>query len=82
MQQYVDFACLDRGRESVAHFKLAHPGLCHDKTHGKKLIFPYVAAGVDGEPDEIAKAATILASDDSSLITGIESFIDGDMAQI
>ena len=31
-----------------------------------------------GSPDEIAKAATFLASDDSSLITtGIEPFVDG-----
>jgi NAD(P)-dependent dehydrogenase (short-subunit alcohol dehydrogenase family) len=28
-------------------------------------------------PDEIAKAATLLASDDSSLITGMETFVDG-----
>jgi NAD(P)-dependent dehydrogenase (short-subunit alcohol dehydrogenase family) len=28
-------------------------------------------------PDEIAKAATLLASDDSSLITGMEMFVDG-----
>jgi NAD(P)-dependent dehydrogenase (short-subunit alcohol dehydrogenase family) len=35
-----------------------------------------------GEPDEIAKAAIFLASDDSSFITGIELFIDGGRAQI
>ena len=35
-----------------------------------------------GRPDEIAKAATFLASDDSSFITGIELFVDGGMAQI
>ena len=28
-------------------------------------------------PDEIAKAATLRASDDSSLITGMELFVDG-----
>ena len=35
------------------------------------------AAGVDGNPDEIAKAASFFASDDSNLTTGIELFVDG-----
>ena len=35
-----------------------------------------------GNPEEVAKAATFLASDDSSYITGIELFVDGGMAQI
>jgi NAD(P)-dependent dehydrogenase (short-subunit alcohol dehydrogenase family) len=45
-----------------------------------------VVAGVPmgrmGDPDEIAKAAVFLASDDSSFVTGIELFVDGGMAQI
>jgi NAD(P)-dependent dehydrogenase (short-subunit alcohol dehydrogenase family) len=45
-----------------------------------------LAAGVPlgrvGEPDEIAKAAVFLASDDSSDVAGIELFVDGGMAQI
>jgi len=35
-----------------------------------------------GEPDEIAKAAVFLASDDSSFVHGSELFVDGGKAQI
>ncbi|MBC7852954.1 MAG: glucose 1-dehydrogenase [Pirellulaceae bacterium] len=41
-----------------------------------------VPLGRIGNPDEVAKAALFLASDDSSYITGIELFVDGGMAQI
>jgi len=41
-----------------------------------------VPMGRIGNPDEIAKAVSFLASDDSSYITGIELFVDGGMAQI
>ena len=41
-----------------------------------------VPIGRIGQPDDIAKAAVFLASEDSSFITGIELFADGGMAQV
>jgi len=47
-----------------------------------KRISQLVVLGRIGQPDEIAKPAVFLASDDSSFITGIELFVDGGIAQI
>jgi NAD(P)-dependent dehydrogenase (short-subunit alcohol dehydrogenase family) len=47
-----------------------------------KSIGTTVPLGRLGLPDEIAKAAVFLASDDSSYITGIELFVDGGFAQV
>ncbi len=41
-----------------------------------------IPMGRMGEPDEIAKAAVFLASDDSSFVTGIELFADGGRGQV
>jgi NAD(P)-dependent dehydrogenase (short-subunit alcohol dehydrogenase family) len=53
---------------------------------GADQMMAGMAAGVPmgrvGTPDEIAKAAVFLASDDSSFVTGIELFVDGGMAQV
>jgi NAD(P)-dependent dehydrogenase (short-subunit alcohol dehydrogenase family) len=48
----------------------------------KSSLASSVPLGRLGDPDEIAKAAVFLASDDASYITGIELFVDGGMAQI
>ena len=48
----------------------------------KANLVAAVPMGRMGAPDEIAKAVSFLASDDSSYITGIELFVDGGMAQI
>jgi NAD(P)-dependent dehydrogenase (short-subunit alcohol dehydrogenase family) len=45
-------------------------------------IVSTIPMGRMGEPEEIAKAALFLASDDSSFVTGIELFVDGGRAQI
>ena len=34
-----------------------------------------------GAPDEVAKAAVFLASDDASFVNGVELFVDGGLAQ-
>jgi NAD(P)-dependent dehydrogenase (short-subunit alcohol dehydrogenase family) len=41
-----------------------------------------VPLGRLGDPDEVAKAAVFLASDDSSFVNGTELFVDGGQAQI
>jgi NAD(P)-dependent dehydrogenase (short-subunit alcohol dehydrogenase family) len=48
----------------------------------KQGLISTVPMGRLGQPDEIAKAAVFLGSDDSSFITGIELFVDGGTAQI
>jgi NAD(P)-dependent dehydrogenase (short-subunit alcohol dehydrogenase family) len=41
-----------------------------------------VPIGRLGQPSEVAKAVTFLASDDSTFINGVELFVDGGIAQI
>ena len=48
----------------------------------KDQFVSLIPMGRIGRPEEIAKAALFLASDDSSFVTGIELFVDGGTAQI
>jgi NAD(P)-dependent dehydrogenase (short-subunit alcohol dehydrogenase family) len=48
----------------------------------KSQIVGLVPMGRMGTPEEIAKAALFLASDDSSFVTGIELFVDGGLSQV
>ena len=45
-------------------------------------IVSTIPMGRMGDPDEIAKVALFLASDDSSFVTGIELFVDGGRGQV
>src|SRR5215831_13597924 len=61
------------------------PGL-RDAVQGQEQLKNYIVSTVPqgrmGNPEEVAKAVSFLASDDSSFVTGIELFVDGGQAQI
>ena len=48
----------------------------------KDQFVAQIPMGRIGQPEEIAKAALFLASNDSSFVTGIELFVDGGTAQV
>jgi NAD(P)-dependent dehydrogenase (short-subunit alcohol dehydrogenase family) len=48
----------------------------------KEQFAKNVPLGRLGDPDEIAKAVSFLASDEASYVSGIELFVDGGVAQI
>ncbi len=60
-------------------------GLTQDAEQARQLkaaLASQVPLGRIGDPDEIAKAVSFLASDDSSFVAGIELFVDGGMVQV
>jgi NAD(P)-dependent dehydrogenase (short-subunit alcohol dehydrogenase family) len=58
------------------------PLVDHQPPEAIARIVSTIPMGRMGSPDEIAKAALFLASDDSSFVMGIELFVDGGRAQI
>jgi NAD(P)-dependent dehydrogenase (short-subunit alcohol dehydrogenase family) len=61
----------------------ATPGLDDFMTDADKAAaVASVPLGRLGTPDDLAKAAVFLASDDSAYVTGIELFVDGGAVQI
>jgi NAD(P)-dependent dehydrogenase (short-subunit alcohol dehydrogenase family) len=58
------------------------PLVDHQPPEAIARIVSTIPMGRMGSPEEIAKAALFLASDDSSFVTGIELFVDGGRAQI
>jgi len=62
---------------------LSNLGQSEDQVEQMKTsLVAAIPLGRLGHPDEVARVATFLASDDSSFVTGIELFVDGGMAQI
>jgi NAD(P)-dependent dehydrogenase (short-subunit alcohol dehydrogenase family) len=58
-------------------------GLTRERVDELKMRFvAAVPMGRMGKPDEVAKAAVFLASDDSSYVAGIELFVDGGISQV
>jgi NAD(P)-dependent dehydrogenase (short-subunit alcohol dehydrogenase family) len=54
-----------------------------DQAQGvKDYLATQIPAGRIGRPEEVAKAALFLASDDASFINGAELFVDGGLTQI
>jgi NAD(P)-dependent dehydrogenase (short-subunit alcohol dehydrogenase family) len=59
--------------------------LAKDEAQREQLLahlITIVPLGRLGDPDDVAKAAVFLASDESSFVNGIELFVDGGQAQI
>ena len=74
----------DRGIRS----NVVSPGPIHTQLASRQApdviarIASTIPMGRMGEPEEVAKVALFLASDDSSFVTGIELFVDGGRGQI
>ena len=60
-------------------------GLAHNEEE-KRALYTQLASAVPlgrvGRPEEVARAAVFLASDDASYIAGIELFVDGGTVQV
>jgi NAD(P)-dependent dehydrogenase (short-subunit alcohol dehydrogenase family) len=64
------------------HSAMLGDKLIRESEQFKTSIVATVPLGRMGSPDEVAKAAPFLASDDSSFVTGIELFVDAAKAAV
>jgi NAD(P)-dependent dehydrogenase (short-subunit alcohol dehydrogenase family) len=83
----VQVAAMELGRRGIRVNAVA-PGLVETPTNGAIFQIPGVAAlyhensalGTHAQPDDVAKLAAFLASDDASMITGCTYLVDGGAA--
>lgn len=80
-QRRIRVNTLSPGSIETAMFKNVISNEEDDTTLMSNLVAT-VPANRMGTPDEAAKAAVFLASDDSSYVTGVELFVDGGRGQI